>query len=107
MLQKNSYKTLPCKYCQLIHTDATGKYRVTSDCEDVNNMLHKKWFVLPPAMEWYYKTGNPDYKTLPPFRNGCNGVSSANKNMELIYPKGFTKIFVPIEITVKLGKTVF
>ena len=107
MLQKNSYKTLPCKYCQLIHTDATGKYRVTSDCEDVNNMLHKKWFILPPAMEWYYKTGNPDYKTLPPFRNGCNGVSSANKNMELIYPKGFTKIFVPIEINGKLGKTVF
>jgi penicillin-binding protein 1C len=107
MLQKNSYKTLPCKYCQLIHTDASGKYRVTSDCEDVNNMLHKKWFVLPPAMEWYYKTGNPVYKTLPPFRNGCNGVSSANKNMELIYPKGFTRIFVPIEITGKLGKTVF
>jgi penicillin-binding protein 1C len=96
--------TPACPYHRVIHLDKTGQYRVTSNCEDVNNMTHTSWFVLPPAQEWYYKSKNPSYKELPPFKEGCETTGSA---MELIYPKEVTKIYVPIELDGTIGKTVF
>ena len=82
-----------------------GKYRVNSNCEDINKMQHISWFVLPPAMELYFKSKNANYKELPPFRSDCetNGLSA----MEIIYPKQFSKIYVPIELNGTLGKTIF
>lgn len=104
-IQKSGLRSEPCKYHRLIHLDATGKYRVNSNCEDVNNMQHLSWFVLPPSMEWYYKSKNSTYKELPPFRSDCetNGFSA----MEIIYPKQFSKIYVPVELNGTMGKTVF
>ena len=78
---------------------------MNSDCEDVSNMIHKAWFVLPPAMESYYKTKNPTYSELPQFRSDCK--SSSRGSMELIYPKQESKIYVPVELDEKTGKTVF
>ena len=104
-IQKSGLRSEPCKYHRIIHLDADGKYRVNSNCEDVNKMQHVSWFVLPPAMELYYKSKNASYKELPSFRKDCEtGGSSA---MEIIYPKQFSKIYVPIELNGKLGKTVF
>lgn len=104
-IQKNGLRTEPCKYHRLIHLDASGSYRVHSNCEDVNKMKHVSWFVLPPAIEWYYKSKNTNYKELPPLRSDCetNGLSG----MEIIYPKQFSKIYVPVEIDGTIGKTVF
>ncbi len=104
-IQKSGIHSAPCKYHRLIHLDASGKYRVNSNCEDVNKMQHQSWFVLPPVMEWYYKSKKSSYKELPPLRPGCetNGLSV----MEIIYPKQFSKIYVPIELDGKMGKTVF
>jgi penicillin-binding protein 1C len=96
--------TPACPYHRIIHLDKTGQYRVTSNCEDVNNMIHTSWFVLPPAQEWYYKSKNPSYKELPPFKEGC---TTASNSMELIYPKETTKIYVPIELDGTIGKTIF
>ncbi|MEO6346447.1 MAG: penicillin-binding protein 1C, partial [Aquaticitalea sp.] len=61
--------------------------------EDVNNMVHKSWFVLPPLMEYYYKAKNPFYKSLPPFREDCLGVDTVT--MQFIYPKDNNTIFLP------------
>ncbi len=104
-IQKSGLRTEPCKYHRMVHLDASGKYRVNSNCESVTKMQHVSWFVLPPAMELYYKSKNPSYKELPPFRNDCetNGLSA----MEIIYPKQFSKIYVPVELDGKLGKTIF
>ena len=99
-------KTPPCSHHRLVHLDASGKYRVTSDCEDVNNMQHVPWFVLPPAQEWYYKSKNPSYKELPPYRPDCMNPAGMN-SMELIYPKLLTKIYVPVELDGKKGKCIF
>jgi len=103
-VQTSGLKTEPCKYHQLIHIDNNG-YRVNSDCEDVNNMIHKSWFVLPPVQEWYYKSTDPTYIKLPPYRNDC--VSYDNKPLQLIYPEHNAVIYIPIEITGKKGKVVF
>ncbi|HUH28886.1 penicillin-binding protein 1C [Gelidibacter sp.] len=86
-------KTAPCPYHILVHLDKNEQYQVNSSCEDLNNMVHKSWFVLPPLMEYYYKAQNPYYKPLPPFREDCLGESAVV--MEFIYPKENNTIFLP------------
>lgn len=104
-IQKTGLRSEPCPYHRMIHLDQSETYRVSSNCENVNNMKHVSWFVLPPAMEWYYKSKNPSYKELPPYRSDCEaqGVNA----MEIIYPKQYSKIYVPVEIDGSMGKTVF
>jgi len=104
-IQKNGLRTEPCKYHKIIHTDMAEKYRVNSNCENVNNMKHVSWFVLPPSMEWYYKSKNPSYKELPPYRSDCESTDA--NAMDIIYPKHFSKIYVPVELNGNIGKTVF
>ena len=99
-------KTSPCPYHQLIHLDMTGSYRVSSECESPSHMIHKSWFVLPPGQEWFYKSKNPEYRVLPPYKSGC-GVTNKSAAMEFIYPKHSTQIYVPVELDGKTGKTVF
>ncbi len=104
-IPKSGMKSGPCPYHQLIHLDETGKFRVTSDCEDVSKMKHVAWFILPPAEEYYYKTKNPNYKTLPPYRNDCGGTTS--NSMEFVYPRAETQLFIPTELDGRPGKVVF
>ncbi len=73
-------KTEACPYHRLVHLDKNKQYRVNSNCYATNDMIHQNWFVLPPAMEWYYKSKNPSYKTLPPMRPGCTDENPV-KNM--------------------------
>lgn len=105
LIPKSGMKTAPCPYHKLIHLDASGNYRVTSDCEEVSRMQHMAWFVLPPSMEYYYKTKNPTYKTLPPFREGCGTVS--NTSMDFVYPREETSLYIPVELDGRPGKVVF
>lgn len=98
-------KTAVCPYHKLIHLDKTATYRVTDLCESVANMQHKSWFILPPAMEYYYKIKNSDYKSLPPFKNGCD-ISGGNSVMELIYPKNNATVYIPLELDGTRGKIV-
>jgi penicillin-binding protein 1C len=99
-------KTSPCPYHQLVHLDASGKWRVGSDCESPSAMVHQSWFVLPPAEEWFYKSKNPQYRTLPPFRKDCMAMNKSSV-MQFIYPKMSTQIYVPVELDGKTGKAVF
>ena len=102
----NGIKAPLCPYHKIIHLDATGTYRVTEQCESPSNMQHKSWFILTPAMEYYYKQKNADYKILPPFKTGCE-FAETGKVMEIIYPQPDAKIYVPLEISGERGKTVF
>lgn len=94
-----------CPYHQLVHLDEQGQYRVTSECASPSEMIHSNWFVLPPSMEWYFKQCNADYKSLPPYRPGCEVEQVAA--MEMIYPRRTNRIYVPIELDGKTGKTIF
>jgi penicillin-binding protein 1C len=106
MVSTNGDKAPLCPYHQLIHLDKTGNYRVTENCESPENMVHKSWFVLPPTMEWYYKQKNHEYQPLPPFKPGCD-VTDNTRQIGIIYPEQNAKIYVPLEIDGKRGKTVF
>lgn len=104
-IPKSAENSSACPYHQIVHLDKTGHYRVHSDCESVGNMLHQKWFVLPPTIEYYFRFKNAAYITLPPYRKDC--MNTNNRNMELIYPKAIAKIYIPVDIDGKSGKVVF
>ena len=81
-----------CPYHKTVHLDKTEKYRVNSSCENVADIVTKKWFVLPPVMEWYYKNQHVDYLPLPPYRSDCTGILTPS--MDFIYPKTNSKIYL-------------
>jgi penicillin-binding protein 1C len=102
----NAVKSPLCPYHRMINLDATGAYRVTADCENPSAMQHVSWFVLTPAMEFYFRQKSGDYKVLPPFKPGCE-FNDAGKAIEIVYPLANAKIYVPLEINGERGKTVF
>lgn len=102
----NGEKAPLCSYHKLINLDASGTYRVTEQCESPTAMQHRSWFILSPAMEYYYRQHNADYKVLPPFKPGCE-FQETGRALELIYPQENAKIYVPLEISGEKGKTVF
>lgn len=105
-LPKTCENTLACGYHQQVHLNVHSGLRVDSDCESVYNMKHVTWFVLPSLVERFYKINHPDYVSLPEYQPEClNKVS--DKAMALIYPKPKSKIYVPIEIDGKPGRTIF
>ena len=99
-IQISGLKTQPCPYHKRIHLDKTESYQVNTSCENLENITHKSWFVLPPLMAYYYKTKNPFYKPLPKFRNDCLNENSTV--IEFIYPKENNSIFLPKDFD---GKT--
>lgn len=105
-INKKNDKTAVCPYHELVHLDKSNTFRVNSNCESVSSMNHVSWFVLPPAVEYYYKASHPNYKTLPPFRNDCND-GNAKQVMDLIYPKKSNRLFIPIELDGNTGKAIF
>ena len=104
-IPKQSNVAIACSYHKPINTDFTGQYRVTDMCVSPLDMKQQNWFVLPPVQEYYYKTKNPSYKTLPPYLANCE--PSIEKSMEMIYPKPGTVIYIPYELSGEQGKTVF
>jgi len=93
-----------CPYHRLMHLDKTEKYRVNSSCYSTYDIVHKPWFVLPPAQEWYYKKRHADYRTLPPFLPGCTIDESTP--MQMIYPTYGVQVVVAKQITGERGKIV-
>ncbi|MEL0651625.1 penicillin-binding protein 1C [Algibacter sp. TI.3.09] len=99
-IQLAGLKTKPCPYHVLIHLNKDETYQVNSSCEDIGNITHKSWFVLPALMNYYYKTKNPFYKPLPKFKPDCFGENAVS--IEFIYPKENNTIFLPKDFD---GKT--
>jgi len=106
LVPKSCLNTVACTYHQVIHLSKDKKYRVDAECEQVYNMQHVNWFVLPPMIEKYYKLNHPNYKSLPDYKPECLS-KIADKSISVIYPKNNSKIYVPIEIDGKVGRTVF
>lgn len=98
-------KSPVCPYHQLVHLDQTRSWQVNSDCVPPDQIVNQNWFVLPPSMEYYYKTRNYQYHSLPPFRSDCVNAYSPQA-MELIYPKEGAKIYVPLEADGARGRMI-
>lgn len=99
-------KTRICPYHINYWLDSTQTYQVHSDCESPSNMIKSTFFVLPPTQEYYYKKRNPNYKTVPSFREDCR-MKKTEKLMSFIYPQQYAKIFIPTELNDEKGEVVF
>ncbi|NAS31138.1 penicillin-binding protein 1C [Flavobacteriaceae bacterium R38] len=85
MVPKNGARTNACPYHQLVHLDAKKQFRINSSCEEITEINETSWFVLPPLMEYYFKTTNANYKSLPPYRSDCFNEGVAD--IDFIYPR--------------------
>lgn len=79
-------ETEACPYHQVVHLNKQKTKRVTDKYVSINEMVAQSWFVLPPAMEWYYKSKNSFYKTLPPYPAGFEPDRESSP-MALLYPR--------------------
>jgi penicillin-binding protein 1C len=93
-----------CPYHRLIHLDRNEKYRVNSNCYPVHEMVHRSWFVLPPAQEWYYRRRHADYRHLPPVDPNCPIDESSP--MQMIYPAYGISIVTTKQLDGEKGKIV-
>ncbi len=97
-------RTQICTYHKLVHLNEEETHQVNNSCYDFDKIRHKKWFVLPPLMEYYYQQKDASYKVLPPLKIGCLG--SEEQKMEFIFPKPNTKIFLPKNFDEKVNELV-
>ncbi|MCL2073845.1 MAG: penicillin-binding protein 1C [Marinilabiliaceae bacterium] len=98
-------QTGACPYHYLIHLTKDGLHQTRIDCEPSGELNSEKRFVLPPVIEWYYKQLHPEYKSLPPFKQGCQS-SELFAPMDFIYPPPGTTVYVPIGLDGNLSRIV-
>ncbi len=106
LLPNTCQESVSCPYHQIIHLSKSENKRVDSECENVYNMKHETFFILPPIIEKYYKFNHPNYKMLPEFKPECL-TKMADKAMGILYPKPNHKVYIPIELDGNKGKVVF
>jgi penicillin-binding protein 1C len=101
----NGLRSEVCPYHQIIHLNKSGNLQVNADCVAPQEIRNEPWFVLPPAMEYFYRLKHPEYMPLPHVAQGC----TTNKNipvMEFIYPTAGIKIFIPRDQTGTLTRVI-
>lgn len=93
-----------------LHLDRSRRFRVHSGCERISEMENADWFVLSPAQEFYYRRHHADYRILPPFRKDCEsptGAETSKRPLDFLYPSHDARIYIPIDLAEKEGRTVF
>lgn len=93
-IPKSASKAALCPFHKMIFLDATGQYRVNSNCYPVAQMKRTAWFVMPPLQEYFYKQHNAACKPLPPFLEGCEG-GQRSQSLDIVYPLNGLKLYIP------------
>ncbi|MBK7132227.1 MAG: penicillin-binding protein 1C [Bacteroidales bacterium] len=101
----NGLRSEACPFHQVIHLNKSETLQVTSDCASPGEIINVPWFVLPPAMEYFYRQKHPEYRPLPTVAPGC-AASGTIAAMEFIYPNSGVKIFIPRDETGTLTRVV-
>lgn len=98
-------KSEVCPFHSVIHLNKAKTLRVTSACVSPSSIINEPWFILTPAMEYFYKQKHPEYRTIPPPAPGCTDDKSIPV-MEFIYPSQGIKIFIPRDQTGLLARVI-
>jgi penicillin-binding protein 1C len=106
-IPKDAPAAKPCRFCQTIILDNTLTYRIVLKSGVSAEAAERKWFVLPPAEEWYYRRWNLDYKPLPPYLNSKNLSNRGEGVLALFNPDPDSQVYVPRELDNSEGKIVF
>lgn len=106
-IPRKGLETEPCPYHRLVHLNPELTHRVSDECMSISEMQSESWFVLPPAMEWYYKRRNPFYRELPPWLEGCR-PDYENNPMVMLYPRvSNPEIYIPRDLDGETTEAVF
>ena len=105
-LPKNAPASGVCPYCRTVVLNLGEDRRVTLESGSSGETVQRKWFVLPPAEEWYYRRWNLDYRPLPPEENAGSGLVGGN-NLALFNPEPGALVYVPRELDGREGRIVF
>ncbi len=95
-----------CPYHQLIHLDQSESFRVDSDCEIPDNMVHKPWFIVPASIEKFYRTNHPEYKSLPSYRSNCTSRLN-DHSLAIIYPRNNQRVYLPVDLNEQKTHVIF
>ncbi|MEL6192841.1 MAG: penicillin-binding protein 1C [Bacteroidota bacterium] len=97
-----------CPYHQEVLVNKTTGLQVNRDCvTETEDISSTSFFVLPPSWEKYYKLKHPDYLPLPEWEENCKPAEGEQNVMQWMYPRIGSRIYIPVELDGKLGKTVF
>lgn len=103
---KGYENTRSCPFHKQIFLDETERFRVNSNCYEVNKMKKEVYFVASPIQEFYFKQKSLFYKVLPPYAENCNSEFVIHQ-IGLIYPKENYKIYVPVDESGQRSKCIF
>lgn len=84
-----------CPFCKPVFLTPDKKHQVLADTAKTLPIIEYR-FVLPPRLEYFYKQSHADYNTLPPYLP--NTHKQANKEFEILFPKEYEQIIIPIEL---------
>jgi penicillin-binding protein 1C len=96
----------PCPYHLKIHLDANRQYLVNSESYPPRLIVNENLFILPPAMENYYRKYHPGYRVLPRWLPGTRQGSEIQM-VELIYPDDRLMVYLPKTNEGQKGEVIF
>ena len=102
-IPRKGLRTEVCPYHRKVFLTPDGSRRLSAPCE---GSITKSFFVLPPAMEWYWRRVHPDYIPLPPFSSTALPPVNASP-LAFIYPEPGSTIFIPRKLDGTPGEAVF
>ncbi|PLY01755.1 MAG: penicillin-binding protein 1C [Desulfuromonas sp.] len=97
-------------YHRSVHLDPGGSWQVHSRCEEIDRIVTRDWFVLPPGQETFYRRHHPEYRTLPPFRSDCRQLAGSNDPdgpLGLLYPPAGARLYIPTDLDGQPTRIVF
>lgn len=106
MVPESCLSSAPCPYHRRVHLDANRQYLVNSECYPATKIVNEDWFILPPAMEYYYRKNHPQYRTLPPWLPKATQASDIQM-LELIYPDDRLMVYLPRGNDGQAGQVIF
>ena len=90
-----------CPYCCEVALSLDGERRIADRSEPTRMECR---FVLPPAMEHYYKPRHPEYASLPPCKRTSNAMP--RESMHFLYPTDGSVVSLPRRIDGMSGRLV-
>lgn len=102
-IPEEGLKTEPCPYCQTVKIVQTAT-AANKNMNVPDEVKVERWFVLPPAMEFYFRKYNPAYLSLPV---NIKSEQDHYEVMEFIYPGANDKIYIPRSVDGSPGNVVF
>ena len=102
-LPKAAMRSDVCPYHRAVTVSADGRHRTTAAEPGARTV---NMFILPPAMEWYYRQHHPEYIPLPPPKPGT-GADGSRTPMEFIYPENGSTVTIPRQLDGSIRGAVF